>query len=311
MRIRQFVRRHQNTLMIWIVLLVLTGSSALISESFLNPRNFPNILRQSAALALVSIGQTVILLMGAIDISVGATLSLTVVVMAALMEPTPESMVATTLIAMITGATVGLINGLIVTRIRVAPFMVTLATGSILGGIALQLRGNPQATLPREYSPYFIETLFGIPIPLLIIASATLVVWVILRRTRFGRHLYAVGSNEHATRLSGLNTDRVKVWGFVLCGFMASLAGIFIAARSRAGDPFIGDNFGFDSITAVVLGGTALVGGSGSIFGTLAGVFILGILNNIMNLSNVPSDYQYIIKGILLVVAVMIYRKRR
>lgn len=310
-RARRFLARNLNVLIIWGLLLLLIIISVAVSESFLNPRNFPNIMRQSAALALVAIGQTIALLMGGIDISVGSTVSLVVVSMAALMRPTPESMIAATAAGLGIGAAVGLANGLAVTRLRLSPFMVTLATLSIVRGLALQLRQTPQATIPREFSPYFIDELWGIPIPFLIIIGATLLAWVLLRHTRFGRHLYAVGSNENATRLSGLATDRLKLKAYVLCGVMAAAGGVFVAARSRAGDPLIGDNFAFDSITAVVLGGTSLMGGVGSVWGTLAGVFIITILSNILNLTGVPSNYQFIIKGVLLILAVMVYRRRR
>jgi ribose transport system permease protein len=308
---RRFVSRNRNVLIIWTVLLVVFVVSGLISEPFTGPRNLINITRQSAGLALVAIGQTFVLLAGGIDLSVGSTISLIVVIMAALMEGTPESMIATTVVGLGIGMMAGLINGLAVTRLKVSPFMVTLATLSIWRGLALQLRQNPQATIPNEFSPYFTGEVLGLPIPLFIILIATALAALFLRQTRLGRHLYAVGSNEYATRLSGMATDRIKVMAYVAAGFMTGLAGIYWAARSRAGDPLTGENFAFDSITAVVLGGTALTGGSGSVWGTLAGVLIIAILGNIMNLTGVPSNYQYILKGLLLVLAVMLYRRGR
>lgn len=308
--IRQQLRRHQNVLIIWGVLILILIVAALISPSFTNPRNFPNIMRQSAALMLVAIGQTIVLLIAGIDISVGSVVSLTVVVMAALMQPTPESMALTLLVGLGVGALVGLINGLLVTRLKLSPFMVTLAMLSIVQGLALQLRQNPQATIPRDFSPYFVDELWGIPIPFLLILISTILAALMLRHTRFGRHLYAIGSNENATRLSGMSTDRIKLAAYTLCGFMAAAGGVFVAARSRAGDPLIGESFAFDSITAVVLGGTSLFGGVGSIWGTMAGVFIITILSNILNLTGVPSNYQFLLKGGLLVLAVMVYRKR-
>jgi ribose/xylose/arabinose/galactoside ABC-type transport system permease subunit len=309
-RARRFARQHQNVLIIWGVLLAVFIVSALISEHFTGPRNLINLSRQSAALALVAIGQTFVLLSAGIDLSVGSTVSLIVVVMAAIMQPTPESMILSALVGLGIGVGVGLFNGLAVTRLKVSPFMVTLATLSIVRGLALQLRQQPQATIPSEFSPYFTGELLGLPIPFFIIVITTTTAAIILRHTRFGRHIYAVGSNEVSTRLSGMPTDRIKVLAYMACGFMTGLAGIYWAARSRAGDPLSGENFAFDSITAVVLGGTSLFGGAGSVWGTLAGVLIIAILGNIMNLTGVASNYQYIFKGILLVVAVMLYRKR-
>jgi ribose transport system permease protein len=309
--VRRFVSRNRNVIIIWAVLLTIFIISSLISEPFTGPRNLINITRQTAGLALVAIGQTFVLLAGGIDLSVGSTISLIVVIMAALMEGTPESMFVTALIGLGIGMLAGAINGLAVTRLKVSPFMVTLATLSIWRGLALQLRQQPQATIPNEFSPYFTGEFIGLPIPLFIIVIATTLAALFLRQTRLGRHFYAVGSNEYATRLSGMATDRIKVMAYVACGFMTGLAGIYWAARSRAGDPLTGENFAFDSITAVVLGGTALTGGSGSVWGTLAGVLIIGILGNIMNLTSVPSNYQYILKGLLLVIAVMLYRRGR
>jgi ribose transport system permease protein len=310
-RIRDFLRRNRNTVLIWLVLALVIVISALVSESFTNPRNFPNIMRQSAALMLVAIGQTIVMIAGGIDLSVGSTVSLSVIVMAALMQPTPESMIASAIVGILVGVVVGFVNGIVVTRLRLAPFMVTLATLSIVQGLALQLRQNPQATIPRDFSGPFIGELAGIPIPFLIIIGSTLVAWVGLRYTRLGRHFYAVGSNESATRLAGLPTDRIRLLAFMLCGLLASLGGLFVAARSRAGDPFIGESFAFDSVTVTILGGTSLMGGSGSVWGTLAGVWILTILSNVLNLTAVPANYQFVLKGLLLVVAVMIYGRRR
>ncbi|MBW4438905.1 MAG: ABC transporter permease [Pleurocapsa minor GSE-CHR-MK-17-07R] len=310
-RLRAFVKRNRNTLLIWIVLIIITIIAALISESFTNPRNFPNIMRQSAALMLVGIGQTIIMLAGGIDLSAGSTVSLTVVVMAALMKPTPESMIASVLAGLGVGLIVGFINGTVVNRFKLAPFMVTLATLSLVQGLALQFRQNPQATIPREFSPFFIDELFGVPIPFLIIIGSTVIAWLGLRYTRLGRHIYAVGSNEAATRLSGMSTNRIKLLAFMLSGLLASMGGVFLAARSRAGDPFIGESFAFDAITVTILGGTSLTGGSGSVWGTLAGVWILTILSNVLNLTGVPANWQFVLKGVLLVAAVMVYGRRR
>lgn len=305
------VRRHQNVLIIWGVLLAVLIVSAAVSESFTNPRNFPNLMRQAAGLMLVSLGQTIALIIGGIDLSVGSAISLIVVLMAAVMQPTPESMLATLVFGLALGVLIGGVNGVLITRLKLAPFMVTLGMLSIVQGLALQFRQTPQATIPREFSPIFMGTVGDIPIPFLLIVGSTLVLWALLRFTRFGRHLYAIGSNEQSARLAGLAVDWIKVRAYMLCGFMVGLGGVYIAARSRAGDPLIGGDFAFDSITAVVLGGASLSGGSGSVWGTLAGVLIITVLSNVLNLTGVPSNYQYILKGVLLVLAVMLYRRRQ
>jgi ribose transport system permease protein len=306
----RFLRRQQNVLIIWGVLVVIFIIASFLSDAFTGPRNLINLTRQSAALLLVALAQTFILISGGIDISVGSTVSLIVMVMAPLMTNDPASMFFVALLGVGVGTVVGLLNGIFVTRLKLPPFMVTLATLSIFRGLALQLRQNPPATIPKEFSTYFTGELFGLPIPLFIILFCTLTASLVLRYTRFGRHLYAVGSNENATRLSGMPTDRIKLFAYVTCGFVTGLAGIYWAARSRAADPLTGENFAFDSITAAVLGGTSLFGGVGSVWGTLAGVLILAIIGNIMNLTGIPSNYQYIVKGVLLVLAMLLYRRR-
>ncbi len=306
-----FVKRHQNVLIIWVVLIILFIISSFLSEAFTGPRNLINLSRQSAALMLVSIAQTFLLISGGIDISVGSSVSIIVMVMAPLMTPNPLVMILVSFLGIAVGTLIGFLNGIFVTRLKLSPFMVTLAMLSIIRGLALQLRQNPPATIPKEYSRYFTDEVFGLPIPLFIIIFTTIAASIVLSRTRFGRHLYAVGSNENATRLSGMPTDRIKLFAYMTCGFVTGLAGIYWAARSRAADPLTGENFAFDSITAAVLGGTSLFGGVGSVWGTLAGVLILAIIGNIMNLTSVPSNYQYIVKGLLLIAAMMLYRRRR
>jgi ribose transport system permease protein len=313
-------RRQRNVLIIWGILVSLIIIANFLTPNFFTPFNLGNVIQQSGALLLVSLGQTFVLLTGNIDISVGSTISMVVTLLAATMSKTPTTgdLALGIVMALAAGALVGLANGLLVTRLRLSAFMVTLAMQSVVLGIAYALRKQPPATLPRDFSPVFLGNIplpfpiFGvtaISIPILVMIGATVIIAIILRHTRFGRHVYAVGSNETATRLSGMATDRIKVMVFVACGLMAGLSGAFVAARSRAGDPLIGQYIAFDSITAVILGGTALSGGRGSAFGTLAGVLIIAILSNLLNLKDVPSNWQYVLKGLLLVVAVMLYRK--
>ena len=298
---------QRELLIIWGVLLVLIIAASYLAPNFTNPRNIRNIITQSAALALVSIGQTFVLLIAGIDISVGSTISMVVTIMALMMAPTPISMVLTIFVGLAAGSAVGLSNGLLVTKLRMSPFMVTLATLSIVQGLALVFSQTPPSILPREFSPIFTGAIGPIPVPLLVVVGATLVATFILRQTCFGRHVYAVGSNEHATRLSGMATDRIKIAVYMISGFMAGFAGVFIAARSRAGDPLIGTNFAFDSITAVMLGGASLFGGRGTVYGTIAGVFIIAILGNMLNLMGVPSNFQFVLRGLLLILAVILY----
>ncbi len=189
--------------------------------------------------------------------------------------------------------------------------MMTIGTMSIAQGIALQLRPQPGGLIPKEFAWLAAGEVLGIPVATFFFAIVVLIGLWVLNTTRFGRYIYAVGANEETTRLTGLPTDRIKLGAYVICSFTAALAGIFLSSRIRSGDALIGTSFGLDSITAVVLGGTSLFGGRGSLLGTVAGVFIIASLSNIMNLIGVSTYYQFILKGAILVIAVSFYYIQR
>ncbi len=215
------------------------------------------------------------------------------------------------LAGLLTGLIAGLANGLGITRLRVSPFMMTLGMMSISQGIALQLRPQPGGLIPGEFAWLTAGEVAGIPISVILFASVVVVAMFVLNNTRFGRHIYAVGGNEETTRLTGLPTDRIKLGAYIICSLAAALAGVFLSSRIRSGDALIGTSFGLDSITAVVLGGTSLFGGRGSVLGTVAGVLIIASLSNIMNLIGISTYYQYILKGAILIMAVSFYYMQR
>jgi ribose transport system permease protein len=307
-------RNYRDVLLIWAILLTLVLAASALSDRFLTAFNLERVTAQMTALALVAIGQTFVLLTAGIDLSVGSVVSLVGTLMVGIITDSPESWFVGALVALGVGALVGLVNGLAVTRLKVSPFMVTLATLSIVQGLALLVFDRFQdlfdGTISRSFGEIFTGNLGPVPIPLLIIVIPLLLAALILRQTPFGRHVYALGSNENATRLSGMATDRVKVLVYVISGLMAGFAGLYTSARTLSGNPLIGDSIAFESITAVVLGGISLMGGRGSIFGMIAGVLIIGVLSNMLNLLRVPSDYQYVVRGLLLVLAVMLYARR-
>lgn len=316
---RRTLKTQRNILLIWGILILLVVCASLLSDRFLTPFNLERLAAQMATLALVSIGQTFVLLTAGIDLSVGSLLSFVGTVMAAIVNhlatagitaETPVLLALAVIAALLIGLLVGWVNGWVITRLRVSPFMATLASLSVIQGLALIVSVSLPGTLPRELAPVFTGEVAGIPIPLLLVVGVTVVAAVVLRQTPFGRHVYAVGSNEPATRLSGMPTDRIKVAAYVISGFLAAFAGVYNAARTLSGDPLIGESIAFESITAVVLGGVSLFGGRGSVWGTIAGVLIIAILSNMMNLLRIPSDYQYVLRGALLVFAVMLYTGR-
>jgi ribose transport system permease protein len=306
---RRIINRQRNVLTTWILLLMIVILGSILSPAFLRPMNLSNLIPQSAALMLVSMGQTCVLLAGGIDISVGSTISLVVTLLAAIVHPDPISIGAGILIALIAGMFVGLINGLLITKLRISPFMATFALMSIGQGIAYLISTTPPTVLPREYSNVFLNNIGFMPIPMLLVIVVVTVFTIGLRYTTFGRHIYAVGSNENATRLSGLPTDKIKILVYIIAGLLAGVAGTFIAARGRSGQPLIGLNFGFDSITVAVLGGVNLAGGRGSVLGTLGGVLIMTIIGNLLNLLGVSSNFQYIFRGLILIIAVAFYSR--
>lgn len=302
---------HRNVIIIYGLLLAILIVATILQPRFATAVNIKNVLVQATALGIISVGQTFVILTAGIDISVGAIASLVVVIMSHVADRNPDGVVWAVLAGLGAGAVVGLVNGLGITRLKVTPFMMTLGTMSIASGVALQLRPQPGGLIPSEFGWLASGEFAGIPVPIFLFALVVLVGAFTLKFTRFGKHIYAVGGNEETTRLSGLPTDRIKIGAYLVCALCAAIAGVFLSSRIRSGDASIGASFGLDSITAVVLGGTSLFGGKGSLAGTIASVFIIASLSNIMNLIGVSTYYQYILKGAILIIAVSFYYYRR
>ena len=306
-----FFYMHRNLFIIWGLLLVIVIIATLLEPRFASAENIRNVLVQSTALGVISVGQTFVILTAGIDISVGAVAALVVVIMSHIADKNAPAIPLAIGVGLLAGIVAGFVNGWGITRLKVPPFMMTLGVMSIAQGIVLQLRPQPGGLIPREFAWLAAGEVFGIPIPpLYFLLMAALGYWI-LTYTRFGRYVYAVGGNEESTRLTGLPTDRIKLSVYILASTFAALAGIFLSSRIRSGDALIGTSFGLDSITAVVLGGISLFGGRGSIIGTIAGVLIIASLSNIMNLVGVSTYYQYILKGGILILAVAFYSIQR
>jgi ribose transport system permease protein len=300
-------------------LVVLLVAMSVISDRFLTIDNGLNVLRQISINLCLSIGMTMIILSGGIDLSVGSVLALSGAVAAGLLKNgivLPSWSIAlefTVFGAIVAGIAVGLaagwINGLVITRFRVPPFVATLGMLSVARGLTqLWTRNFPITNLGDELR--FIGTghWLGVPMPVWISASLVLIFVVVTRRTRFGRYLYAIGGNERAAVLSGLKVDQIKRIVYMLGGGLAGVAGLLLAARLDAADPKVGIGYELDSIAAVVIGGTSLSGGRGSILGTVLGCLIIGVLNNGLVLLGVSPDWQLVMKGIVIVVTVAVDR---
>ncbi len=284
----------------FIVLLVLLGVSA--SDSFLSPFNVSNVLVQVTPLLLIALGQSYVVGSGGLDLSVGSTASLTAVVAATLFVPLGAP--AAIAIALLCGLAAGLVNGAAVAW-GLEPFLVTLATLSAVQGVALLVRPTPGGVVPKWYAE--IAQFWGsVPVVLPVVLVVAILSAVFLRRSRTGANIFAVGGDTAVARLLGIRVERTLVKTYLIAALFAALAGLFLVARTRTGDPMIGTRFALDSLAAVVVGGTVLGGGRITTLGTVLGALALGLLPNVLNLVGVPTFYQTAVKGGLLVAAILL-----
>ncbi|HUN74934.1 MAG TPA: ribose ABC transporter permease [Steroidobacteraceae bacterium] len=296
-----------------LALLVLCVALALLSPDFLTVGNILDVMRQVSINAVISFGMTLAILLGGIDLSVGSILAVSSVLIALLIKADYAAPLAT-LGGILCGAFMGTLNGLLVTKGRVAPFIATLGMMTLLRGAALVLsQGSPIS----GFSSDFFAALGGgylariVPLPVVWMLALFAVFWFVLDRTVFGRHIYATGGNAEAARLSGIKTDRVQILVYTISGAMAAVAGVILASRLDSAQPTAGAGYELDAITAVVLGGTSLAGGRGWIFGTLVGALLIGVLNNGLNLLGVSAFYQQVIKGSVILLAVLLDRAHK
>lgn len=275
-------------------------------EDFLTDRNLFNVLRQNSMLGLVALGMTFVILTGGIDLSVGSLLAVAGVVAANLAG---RGMIAALLIAVALTTLLGLLNGIIIDRARIQPFIVTLAMMIAARGLALAATGEESVRVDKlsQDFTWLGQGKFGpVPVPVLILLVAYGLGWLVLNHTRFGRHVYALGDNEEAARLMGLNVGRVTLGVYALSGALSGLAGVILASRLGAGQPVAGAGWELDAIAAVVVGGTLLTGGQGGLGSTLVGVLLLGIIFNVFNLEGtISSWWQWVLRGLFLLVVVI------
>ncbi|KXG44186.1 ribose ABC transporter permease [Tepidibacillus infernus] len=294
-----------------IGLIILVIVLSILNSNFLTTNNLLNVLRQVSINALIAFGMTFVILTGGIDLSVGSILALTGALTAGLMSSGIDPILGF-LVGLLLGAIFGAFNGIVIAKGKVAPFIATLATMTIYRGFTLVYTDGRPIT---GFSDSVFFTMLGrgyflgIPMPVIFMIIAYFILFFILRKTVFGRKVYALGGNEEATILSGIKVDRVKIWVYSLSGALSALAGIILTSRLNSAQPTGGVAYELDAIAAVVLGGTSLSGGRGKIFGTLVGALIIGILNNGLNLLNVSSFYQQVAKGGVILLAVLLDRR--
>lgn len=295
--------------LLFVILLVGLGLT-LATDTFLSVANLTNVARQVSINGILAVGVTFVLLTAGVDLSLGSVVALSGVACATFAHPGDHSVIVPIAVGLLTGLTCGLVNGVLVTRGGVAPFIVTLGMMTIARGLALIFSGGrPVANMSNELTA-LAGDVFGVPFPVLCFAGVALVSWFFLRHFRLGRHIYAVGGNENAARAAGVPVERVKLFAYGLCGLLTGLAGVVLAARITTGQPNAGQAYELDAIAAVVIGGTSLAGGVGTITGTLLGVLLIGVINNGLDLMGVSSYYQAVIKGVIIVGAVWLDRRQ-
>ena len=299
MNIKERIRKMGPFIALVVTFIVI----AALNDSFVDPNNLKNLLRQVSINALISFGMTFVILTGGIDLSVGSLLALSSALMGSLIVSGMNPMLAI----------LGAVNGLVIAYGKVAPFIATLATMTIYRGLTLvYTNGNPISGLSDDtmFHDFGQGFFMGLPVPAIIMLLAFAVSWFILRKTPLGRKIYAVGGNEKVSFIAGIKIERVKIFVYAITGFFCALAGAVLTSRLNSAQPTAGTGYELDAIAAVVLGGTSLSGGKGYITGTLVGVLIIGTLNNGLNILDVSSFYQQVVKGIVILLAVLMDRKK-
>jgi ribose/xylose/arabinose/galactoside ABC-type transport system permease subunit len=306
-RLREFSRRFGLVFSFLLLCAVLS----VLSDRFLTVSNVVNVLRQSTINGIIAIGMTYVILTAGIDLSVGALLALCTVVTADLLQkglPVPLSVAA----GLGLGAGLGMANGLIITKASVPPFVATLGMMTVARGLALTYtQGRPITGLPGGFRFIGTGALGPVPMPIVIAALAFLIGYILLTRTRVGEYIVALGNNPVAARYAGIAIDRYTTFVYAVAGTLSALAGMILVARLNSAQPTAGLGYEFDAIAAVVVGGTSFAGGEGGLGGTLLGVLVIAVLNNGLNLLDVSSFYQPVVTGLVIALALLLYRAIR
>jgi ribose transport system permease protein len=279
------------------------------NTQYLRPENILGVLTRAVALGITAVGQTLVILCGSIDLSVAALISASAVLASVVMGGSTTMIVPAVLAVLLLGALVGLVNGLIITRLRVNPLIATLGMAMVIQGILSAVVSNFAGEVPRAFRSFDSGTVLGLPVNLICLGLLAAAASVLLNWTRFGSNIYAVGGNVDAARLAGIRTDRVIIGAHVLCSLCAALTGLYLAARLGSGAPWIGRDgmYDLESIAVAVIGGTVLAGGRGGIWGTMAGVVIFAMIDSLFNVLGVDAFAKQVLRGTIIVAAVAVY----
>ncbi|MCV3206619.1 ABC transporter permease [Mesorhizobium sp. YC-39] len=310
-RLSSRLRANQGVLVVAALLVILLIFGAFISDRFRTTSNILNIFEQSTGLALVSLGQTLAILTGGIDLSVGSMISLLSTLTSGLIAGKVSMVLPVAIGILLLGLLIGICNGLLIIWLRVHPLIVTLGMSAVLQGIVLLYSLGPAGSVPPSFNFLAYGKVLGLPIGAVFILVLFLLVALFLRYARLGRYIYAVGDDEVGARLMGLPRARVMLTVYGFSGFCCGLAAIYLTSRFSVGQPYTGLNYTLASITPVVVGGTLLSGGKGGVFGTLLGVYLISLLNNVLNFMDVSTHYQLIAQGLIVIAAVSIYVEKK
>lgn len=317
-RMGDWLRKYAIILILFGMVALLTG---MTRGTFLQPQNLINVVRQMSVIAMLAIGVTVVIISTGIDLSSGAIVALAAVVAASLAQDAGATnqmypglnlpVIFAIAAGLLVGAAAGFVNGILIAGFRIAPFIATLGMMTAARGLALiYSNGRPISKLEPEFNFLGQGELLGVPVPIVLLAIVAVAAHLMLNNTRFGRHIYAIGGNEQAARVSGINLGRTKIGIYTFAGLLAGLGGMVLTGRIGSGNPQLGTGAELDAITAAVIGGTSFTGGIGTVWGTIVGALIIGVLNNGLDLLNVSPFLQQVVKGVIIVVAIIIDERK-
>ena len=305
--VKIYFKENLGIIVAFLVLCVFLSVFPKTSGSFFTRQNIFNVLRQISTNLFLACGMTMVIILGGIDLSVGSIIALSGCISAGCVARYNLPLPIALLMGLLVGLLVGMFNGAVISKTTIPAFIVTLATMNIAKGLAyVYTGGSPVRVVTKEWQFLGAGYVGIFPTPVVILVIVLIITAIIMNNTKMGRHMYAVGGNQQAAEFSGIKVEKVKFFVHAFSGLMAGLAGIVLASRMYSGQPTAGDGAEMDAIAAVVVGGTSMAGGSGKIGGTIIGGLIIGVLNNGLNLLNVNSFWQYVVKGVVILLAVFL-----
>ena len=305
--VKIYFKENLGIIVAFLVLCVFLSVFPKTSGSFFTRQNIFNVLRQISTNLFLACGMTMVIILGGIDLSVGSIIALSGCISAGCVARYNLPLPIALLMGLLVGLLVGMFNGAVISKTTIPAFIVTLATMNIAKGLAyVYTGGSPVRVVTKEWQFLGAAYVGILPTPVVILVIVLIITAIIMNKTKMGRHMYAVGGNQQAAEFSGIKVEKVKFFVHAFSGLMAGLAGIVLASRMYSGQPTAGDGAEMDAIAAVVVGGTSMAGGSGKIGGTIIGGLIIGVLNNGLNLLNVNSFWQYVVKGVVILLAVFL-----